>query len=119
MPMRIDCKFYESRTYKSGEIVRMCRLDLAPEAPWRCPEDCPRYERRTIDAGWTVGSLAHTDPPDEPPRLDADAVALLDEAEEIINAVGDDVLREVKFERAQAAGRVPVWKRLLPKRKRR
>ena len=36
-------------------------LDLAPEAPWRCPEECPRYERRMIDAGAdaVVGTHPH------------------------------------------------------------
>ena len=57
MPMRMDCKNYESRTYANGEVVRKCRIDLAPEAPWRCPDDCVGYERRMIDAGWQVGSL--------------------------------------------------------------
>ena len=56
--MRTDCKHYESRTYQSGDIVRKCRIDLAPEAPWKCPDDCPGYERRMIDAGWQYGSLA-------------------------------------------------------------
>src|SRR5205807_1204636 len=46
MTMRSDCRHYESRTYASGEAVRKCILDLAPEAPWNCPADCPRYERR-------------------------------------------------------------------------
>lgn len=119
MPMRIDCKNYESRTYKSGETVRMCRLDLAPEAPWRCPAECPKFERRIGDAGWTFGSLAPIAQPPEPPRLDDDAIALLDEAEDIVNAIGADVLSEVRFDREAAAGRVPRWKRLLPKRKRR
>src|SRR5207244_6065472 len=58
MPMRTDCKNYESRTYANGEVVRKCRVDLAPEAPWRCPDDCVGYERRMIDAGWQVGSLS-------------------------------------------------------------
>ena len=58
MPMRTDCKNYESRTYGNGEVVRKCRVDLAPEAPWRCPDDCVGYERRMIDAGWQVGSLS-------------------------------------------------------------
>ena len=40
MPMRTDCKNYESRTYPGGETVRKCNLDLAPEAPWRCPANC-------------------------------------------------------------------------------
>lgn len=97
--MRVDCKYYESRTYASGDTVRMCRLDLAPEAPWRCPEDCPMYERKLADGGWVLGSLASKPTPDEPPRLDEDAVALLDQAEDIINAVGPDVISEVERQR--------------------
>jgi hypothetical protein len=57
MPMRVDCRNYESRTYANGEVVRKCRIDLAPEAPWRCPDDCPGFSRRMMDAGWQVGSL--------------------------------------------------------------
>src|SRR5680860_1384582 len=57
MPMRTQCRHYESRTYPSGEIVQKCRLDVAPEAPWRCPEDCSFFELRRFDAGWNHGSL--------------------------------------------------------------
>ena len=39
--MRTNCKFYESRTYPTGESVRKCDLDLAPEAPFRCPDNMP------------------------------------------------------------------------------
>ena len=58
MPMRTECKNYESRTYANGEVVRKCRVDLAPEAPWRCPAECAGFERRMFDAGWQVGSLS-------------------------------------------------------------
>ena len=44
--MREDCRHFESRTYDSGETARFCVLGLAPEAPWRCPDDCSRYEPR-------------------------------------------------------------------------
>ena len=57
VPMREDCKHFQSRTYPSGEVARFCVLDLAPEAPWRCPDDCPGYERRLADVTWTHGSL--------------------------------------------------------------
>ena len=57
MPMRQDCKYFESRTYPNGETVRKCDLDLAPEAPWRCPDDCPKYTRRLADVNWSYGSL--------------------------------------------------------------
>ena len=57
MPMREECKHFQSRTYDSGEVARFCVLDLAPEAPWRCPDDCPSYEPRLADVGWVHGSL--------------------------------------------------------------
>jgi hypothetical protein len=94
MAMRTDCKHYESRTYSSGEVVRKCRIDLAPEAPWRCPDDCVGYERRMIDAGWQVGSLEKGyDVPEAEPE-GADIAALLDAAEEIVNSAAPDILSE-------------------------
>jgi hypothetical protein len=57
MPVREECKNFESRTYANGETVRKCNLDLAPDAPWRCPEPCTGYERRLADVQWTYGSL--------------------------------------------------------------
>ena len=95
--MRTDCKHYESRTYSSGEAVRKCQLDLAPEAPWNCPADCPKYERRKIDVGWQYGSLAAgmKPAPAEPEiAVDADVAALLDAAEDIVNAAGAELLAE-------------------------
>ena len=103
--MRQDCKQFESRTYPNGETVRKCNLDLAPEAPWRCPEDCPKYERRLVDVNWSHGSLVTPKTPDEPVDLDKygdDVAALLDEAEEVINSVGPEVLAE--YQREQARG---------------
>ncbi len=55
--MRQDCKQFESRTYRTGETVRKCNLDLAPEAPWRCPADCPGYERRKTEGGGRLRRL--------------------------------------------------------------
>ncbi|MEI7548594.1 MAG: hypothetical protein WCK21_11140, partial [Actinomycetota bacterium] len=84
MPMRQECKHFESRTYPNGETVRKCDLDLAPEAPWRCPADCKGFERR-MDVGWTYGTMVSPKTPDEPPGLDdGTAAALLDEAEEYL-----------------------------------
>ena len=120
MPMRRDCRHYETRTYRSGETVHMCRLDLAPEAPWRCPDDCPMYEVRAFDAGWTQGSLAKKNLPEDPPRLDQDTAAILDEAEDIVNAVGPDILQDVERQRSQARDREaqgPAWKRWFRRRK--
>ena len=70
MPMRQDCKYFESRTYRNGDTVRKCDLDLAPEAPWRCPSDCTAYEARLADVNWKHGSLITPATPDEPPHLD-------------------------------------------------
>lgn len=91
--MRIDCKNYESRTYGNGETVRKCSLDLAPEAPWRCPADCGAYERRLADVSWSYGSLVAPPPPPEP---DAEGIAeLLDRAEDVVNAAALDILAEL------------------------
>jgi hypothetical protein len=94
MPMRKDCRHYESRTYKSGEIVRKCGLDLAPEAPWRCPDECSGFQPRRYDAGWQYGSLGKPAvSPDVEPEGD-DIAALLDQAEDIVNAAAPDLLAE-------------------------
>ena len=105
--MRQDCKYFESRTYANGDTVRKCDLDLAPEAPWRCPADCARYERRLADVNWAHGSLITPPTPDEPAGLDdpgADIAALLDEAEDIVNAAGPRIRAEVDAERARDQG---------------
>ena len=47
VPMREECKHFQSRSYATGEVVRFCELDLAPEAPWRCPDGCASYDRAT------------------------------------------------------------------------
>lgn len=101
MAMRQECRHYESRAYPNGETVRKCNLDLAPDAPWRCPADCPKFERR-MDAGWTYGTVVPPKTPDEPPGLDdGSAAALLDEAEDFLNQVGPSVLAEVRAEQAR------------------
>jgi hypothetical protein len=105
--MRTDCKNYESRTYGSGETVRKCNLDLAPEAPWRCPEGCTAFEPRIADVNWAHGSLVSPPTPPEPPGLDEGAAELLDEAEDILNAAGPEILAEM----AEAEGRPAWWKR--------
>ena len=95
--MRVDCKHYESRTYSDGEVVQKCQLDLAPEAPWRCPDNCSAFEPRLVGAGWAQGSLVPHVPEEEPP---AEGVAeLLDEAEDVVNAVGDEILAEYEPDR--------------------
>jgi hypothetical protein len=106
MPMRVECKHYESRTYANGETVRKCDLDLAPEAPWRCPEDCPKYERRLADVAWTYGSVVSPKTPEEPESVGQgdDVAALLDAAEDILNEAGPQIMAEVAAEK-QRKGR--------------
>ncbi|MEI7753224.1 MAG: hypothetical protein WCJ32_02250 [Actinomycetota bacterium] len=97
MPMRQECKNFESRTYAGGETVRKCNLDLAPDAPWRCPENCHAYERRLADVNWAVGSLITPPTPPEPPGLDdGTAAAVLDEAEDFLNQVGQQVMADMR-----------------------
>jgi hypothetical protein len=112
MPMRYECKHYESRTYANGETVRKCNLDLAPEAPWRCPTTCAKFERR-MDLGWTVGGMVPPTSTAEPPGLDdGSAAAVLDEAENFLNAIGAEVLAEVRADQAAHAARRPRrWRR--------
>src|SRR5580765_1630571 len=110
MPMREECKNFESRTYPDGETVRKCNLDLAPEAPWRCPDNCPKYERRLADVNWSHGTLVTPPTPEEPPGLDDGSVAaLLDEAEEVINSAGPSILADVRAEQDRPSG----WRRLF------
>jgi hypothetical protein len=77
----------------------MCRLDLAPEAPWRCPENCASYSRKMMDAGWVTGSLAQAAAPPDDPHLDENTAALLDSAESIINAAGPEIIADIEHHR--------------------
>ena len=117
MPMREDCRHYQSRTYASGEVARFCVLDMAPDAPWRCPDNCPVYERRLADAGWTHGKLIEPSIEQEPTGVPAaDAADLLENAEEIVSAVAPDAVaearkRELKEERRSGTNGVPGSRR--------
>src|ERR1041385_3157146 len=108
--MRTECRHYESRTYAGGETVRKCQLDLAPEAPWRCPDPCPAFALRLVDATFSPGSMVAPPPPPEPANLGPDAAALLDEAEDIVNAAVPRVTADL----ARAA--LPWWRRLRRRR---
>jgi hypothetical protein len=101
--MRTECKNFESRSYPNGDTVRKCNVDLAPDAPWRCPQNCSGYERRLADAAWTHGTLVVPPTPPEPAGLDDGSAAVLDAAEGILNAVGSDVMAEVEAERIAAS----------------
>jgi hypothetical protein len=101
MPMREECVHFQSRTYASGEVARFCVLNLAPEAPWRCPENCPSYRRRMADVGWVHGSLVEPKLEDEPGDGEKDVAEILESAEDIVNEVAPDVLEEVRAEDAR------------------
>jgi hypothetical protein len=109
MPMREDCKHFESRTYDDGETMRTCKLDLAPEAPWRCPENCSAYEPRLADVGWVHGSLVSPPTPPEPDQLDEEALEALEEAEEIVSRAAPEALAEVEREETNR----PWWRRFV------
>jgi hypothetical protein len=109
--MRQDCKHFESRSYRNGETVRKCDLDLAPEAPWRCPDDCPEYAKRLADVNWSHGTLVTPPTPDDPldalDRGDGSVAAVLDEAEDFLNSIGSQVLADLQREQQRPrAGRL-------------
>ncbi|MGH9122789.1 MAG: hypothetical protein ACRDYC_12750 [Acidimicrobiales bacterium] len=109
MPMREDCRHFQSRTYSDGEVVRLCTLNLAPEAPWRCPDNCPRYQRDIIDSTFVVGSLARPAVEEEPEDAPEDIVELLEQAEEVLAEAGPGIVAEVERERARESKR--WWQR--------
>ena len=121
MPMRQDCKHFESRTYANGETVRKCDLDLAPEAPWRCPDACARFAPRLADVNWSHGSLITPPTPDEPmealDREDGSVAAVLDEAEDFLNSIGAQVLAEVQAEQAGGSGAAGKLKRIFRRKR--
>ncbi|HEY5013870.1 MAG TPA: hypothetical protein VIK61_14365 [Acidimicrobiia bacterium] len=56
------------------------------------------FEKRRFDAAWQYGSLSGAmapTPAPQPASLDEHAAALLDEAENIVNAAGADALAEI------------------------
>lgn len=113
MPMRMECKHYESRTYASGDTVRKCNIDLAPEAPWRCPDPCSGYDPRMADVAWHHGTAVAPPTPAAPRSVGSDdsIAALLDEAENIVNAAASKTRADVDAERNRPRG----LRRLLPK----
>ena len=119
MPMRTNCRHYETRSYGNGETVRKCNLDLAPEAPWRCPADCPDYAPRRIDVAWDHGSLGVQDFAEEPESLgDDDSIAaLLDAAEDIVNAAGPDILLDLEADKNKKGRRPRMSKKARAKKR--
>jgi hypothetical protein len=97
--MREDCRHFQSRTYETGEIARFCVLNLAPEAPWRCPDDCPKYQRDIIDATFVQGSLVRSQVEAEPADAPEDIAAVLDAADAVVTAAGPEIVAEIEAQR--------------------
>jgi hypothetical protein len=108
--MREDCRHFQSRTYDTGEVARFCVLNLAPEAPWRCPENCSGYQPDIIDGSFVVGSLNRPPVEPEPDEPAGDIAAILAEASSIVTAAGPEILHEVEQERGSRRW-WQVWKR--------
>jgi len=108
--MREDCRHFQSRTYSSGEVARFCVLDLAPEAPWRCPANCPRYEKGLTGTALVVGSLARPQVEAEPDVPEGEAASVLEAAELIVTADEADIVKEVERE-SEARPWWKVWRR--------
>jgi hypothetical protein len=102
--MREDCRHFQSRTYSDGEVARFCVLDLAPEAPWRCPANCARYEKGLTDVTSVVGSLARPEVEAEPDAPEGEAASVLEAAELIVTADEAEIVKEVE------RGARPWWK---------
>lgn len=112
--MREDCRHFAARTYDDAEVARFCVLDLAPEAPWRCPENCASYAPTVIDGSFEQGGLVRTEVEDEPDEPAEAIQDLLDDAERIVDEAEPDVLRALEAE--SSGGR--KWWQLRKRRKR-
>jgi hypothetical protein len=115
MTMREDCRHFASRLYDDGEAARFCVLDLAPEAPWRCPDNCPQYERSVIDGTFVQGSLARQPVDEEPDEKAEDIQDLLDDAEMIVEAAEPAVTADLDKNKKRPPGK---WWRRRTKRER-
>ena len=91
--MREDCRHFQTRTYSTGEVARFCVLDLAPEAPWRCPTNCPSYEKGLVDSTFVVGSLVRPQVEAEPDVPEDDVASVLDEADLIVTAGEGEIVK--------------------------
>lgn len=110
--MRENCRHFQSRTYDTGEVARFCVLNLAPEAPWRCPDDCSRYQPDIIDGSFEVGSLNRPPVEEEPEEPAGEVAAILSEASSVVTAAGPAIVDEIEREREQESRRWwQVWKR--------
>jgi hypothetical protein len=117
--MRGDCRYFQKRIYGTGETVQFCALGLAPEAPWRCPQGCPRFEKRVAEVRWSEAGEGAGDSVMVPePDLAPGAAELLGAAQGIIRAAGPEIVAEhERRRRRQASG--PWWQKLREQARRR
>ncbi len=111
MPMREECKHFQSRTYASGEVARFCVLGNAPDQPWSCPADCVTYERRLADVGWSHGTLVDRPVEAAPAGSSADERRqVLDDADHVLDQVAPGILAEHREELDRAARSARGWR---------
>ncbi|HEX7444489.1 MAG TPA: hypothetical protein VF320_11400 [Acidimicrobiales bacterium] len=113
MPMRENCRHYESREYDDGEVARFCVLGLAPEQPWRCPDNCPKFELSANDGSFETGSLEASPVEDEPNDPAEDVIDVLRDAEDIVNEAVPRVAAELDHTRPPRRG-WKFWKKPPP-----
>ncbi|HTV11880.1 MAG TPA: hypothetical protein VME20_08450 [Acidimicrobiales bacterium] len=57
MGVRTDCRHYIRRTTQGGELLQRCRLGVAEEGVFACPEGCLFFEERVVSTvGWSAGT---------------------------------------------------------------
>lgn len=106
--MREDCKFFQRRTSGAGDPVSFCALKLAPEAPWRCPEACSRYEK-LVGTGEGVTPAQDSDDA----GLAEGAAGVLGSAAEIVGRFAPEIqAEERRQERARLEAEDKWWNRL-------
>ncbi len=86
VPMREECKHYQSRTYATGEVARSASSTSPRRHRGAALRTAPRYERRFADVGWEHGTLIEPPIEDEPTGDPGEIAELLDTAEDIVNA---------------------------------
>ena len=115
MAMREDCKHFESRTYPNGDTLRQCTLNLAPEAPWRCPENCTSFELRRVDVNWAHQKMVMGSSAEEPEALRQDEEAVRGLFADVANIIGE-AEQEIMEERSAAKSRKGL-RRIIPRRR--
>lgn len=66
------------------------------------------YTRRRADVNWSYGTLVTPKTPDEPASLGTDdsIAALLDEAEDVVNQAGREIMADLEKEKRRFGGRL-------------